>query len=326
MFPFLGNISKCVIIETSQGESMDNYAFLFPGQGSQAVEMGKDLFEKTEFGRKTFQLADEILGYRLSKICFEGPEEELKLTHNGQPALLAVSYILFNLLGKAPVIAAGHSLGEYSALLCAGAFRFEDAVLLVHKRGKYMQEAVPVGRGAMAAIMGGDIDEIKQVVSGVQGSVNVANFNSSSQVVISGDRQAVEAAVEEIQAKKVKFLPVSAPFHSELMLPAEEKLSKDLDQIEFKDLKFPVVNNIAVAEMTKAEEARESLRKQVTRPVYWHDTMVKLLEEKGILNFAEVGTGKVLTNIVKRTARELQREVTIVNIRNLEEVHQVTMN
>ncbi len=305
---------------------MDNYAFLFPGQGSQAVEMGKDLFEKTEFGRKTFQLADEILGYRLSKICFEGPEEELKLTHNGQPALLAVSYILFNLLGKAPVIAAGHSLGEYSALLCAGAFRFEDAVLLVHKRGKYMQEAVPVGRGAMAAIMGGDIDEIKQVVSGVQGSVNVANFNSSSQVVISGDRQAVEAAVEEIQAKKVKFLPVSAPFHSELMLPAEEKLSKDLDQIEFKDLKFPVVNNIAVAEMTKAEEARESLRKQVTRPVYWHDTMVKLLEEKGILNFAEVGTGKVLTNIVKRTARELQREVTIVNIRNLEEVHQVTMN
>jgi [acyl-carrier-protein] S-malonyltransferase len=305
---------------------MDNCAFLFPGQGSQAVEMGKDLFEKTEFGRKTFQLADEILGYRLSKICFEGPEEELKLTHNGQPALLTVSYILFNLLGKEPVIAAGHSLGEYSALLCAGAFRFEDAVLLVHKRGKYMQEAVPVGQGAMAAIMGGDIDEIKRVVSGVRGSVNVANFNSSSQVVISGDRQAVEEAVKGIQAKKVKFLPVSAPFHSELMLPAEEKLSKDLDQIEFKDLKFPVVNNIAVAEMTKAEEARESLRKQVTRPVYWHDTMVKLLEEKGILNFAEVGTGKVLTNIVKRTARELHREVTIINIRSLEEVHQVTMN
>lgn len=305
---------------------MDKYAFLFPGQGSQTLEMGKDLFEKTEFGRKTFQMADEILGYRLSKICFEGPEEELRLTHNGQPALLTVSYILFNLLGEEPLIAAGHSLGEYSALLCAGAFRFEDAVLLVHKRGKYMQEAVPVGRGAMAALMGTSIDEIERVVSQIRGEVNVANFNSLSQIVISGERQAVEDAIDKIKPKKSKFLPVSAPFHSQLMLPAEEKLSRDLDQIEFKDLKFPVVNNIEVAEMTKAEEARESLKKQVTRPVYWHDTMLKFLQEMGIRQFAEVGSGRVLSGILKRTAREIMKEVTIINVRNLEEVHQVIMN
>jgi [acyl-carrier-protein] S-malonyltransferase len=297
---------------------MKDFVFLFPGQGSQAVGMGKDLFEKTEFGKKTFKMADDILGFELSRVCFEGPEEELQLTYNGQPALLTVSYILYNLLGKEPAFAAGHSLGEYSALCCAGALTFEDAVLLVHKRGKYMQEAVPVGKGAMAAVMGADIENIKQVIAEVNGVVNLANWNGSTQVVISGEKAAVEEAAEKIPAKKTKFLPVSAPFHSELMQPAADRLAVDLDNIEFKDLNFPVVNNIAVAEMTSGAEAREALKKQVTGSVLWHDTMLKFLNEKKITKFAEIGSGKVLTGLLKRTAREARLSPQLINIRDME--------
>ncbi len=302
---------------------MNDTAFLFPGQGSQYVGMGKDLFEKSDLGRKTFKLANEILGYDFMKICFEGPEEELKLTSNTQPALLTVSYILFNLLGQEPALGAGHSLGEYSAVLCAGGIDFEDAVMLVHKRGKYMQEAVPVGKGAMAAIIGLDMDLIKEKIANVDGIVNIANWNSSSQIVISGEKVAVENAIEILDAPKSVMLPVSAPFHSELMLPAEEKLSSDLDNVEFRDLKFPIINNVDVEEIISSDKVRDGLRRQVTRPVLWHSTVLKMLNDKGVEKYAEVGAGKVLGGLIRRTSRDLDKKIELVNFQTFEDIENI---
>jgi [acyl-carrier-protein] S-malonyltransferase len=322
---------------------MKNSAFLFPGQGSQVVGMGLDLFEKSEFAKKAFRQADDILGYHLSRICFTGPEEELKLTCNTQPALLTVSYILFTLLQKEPLVAAGHSLGEYSALLCAGVFTYEDALILVHKRGKYMQEAVPVGKGAMAALIGADIENIRSTIAavnqelsvlppvrqelagvpaeplGVRRVVNLANWNSASQVVISGEKGAVEEAARRLGVKTV-FLPVSAPFHSELMLPAEGKLAVDLDRVAFSDPHFPVINNWQAQKVMRGEDARAGLKKQVSRPVLWHETMETLLADAAIADFAEIGSGKVLAGLLKRAARDKRREVPIVNIENLADI------
>jgi [acyl-carrier-protein] S-malonyltransferase len=292
-------------------------ALLFPGQGSQQVGMGKDLASAYPVAQQTFDEADAALGFELSRLCFEGPEDQLKLTENTQPALLTVSTAAFRVWrekGDTAQFAAGHSLGEYSAHVAAGTLSFADAVRTVRNRGKYMQEAVPVGQGSMAAILGMAPDAVAQVCAEAAQSevVQCANLNSPEQLVISGHVAAVQRAVDLAKqrgAKRAIVLPVSAPFHCALMQPAQDRLAADLRQLEFHDPEFPVIKNIDAEPVTTGEAAREALILQVTGAVLW-ERCVRTLLANSIELFIEAGVGKVLCGLM----RQIERSATCFNI------------
>jgi [acyl-carrier-protein] S-malonyltransferase len=296
---------------------MGKIAFLFPGQASQYPGMGKDLAEKFPAARAVFEEADRTLGFSISQLCFEGPEDALKLTANTQPAILTVSVAAYRVLaekGITPQYVAGHSQGEYSALVAAGALTFGDAVRLVRARGLYMQDAVPAGEGAMAAILGlapAQVAEICKKAADGQ-VVSPANLNSPDQTVISGAAAGVKRAVElasQAGAKRAVILPVSAPFHCEMMMPAQQKLEADLRKATFTPLQIPLVTNVDAGIITTGDEARDALVRQVSLPVRWEESMRELVEQ-GVSMFVEVGPGKVLSGIL----RQIDRSVHCVNV------------
>ena len=303
---------------------MSAIAFLFPGQGSQCVGMGRELAALYPVARETFDQADAALGYKLSDLCFEGPEEKLKLTEITQPAILTVSVAALRVLrekGINPNFAAGHSLGEYSAHVAAGTLSFEDALRTVRQRGRYMQEAVPVGVGAMAAILGMPLAELSRVCDdAARGEVcSPANINSPDQIVISGNTHAVERAAELARhrgAKRAIMLPVSAPFHCALLQPAQNRLAHDLAQLPLRDMLFPVACNVDAQLVDNPEAARDALIRQVTGAVRW-EPCVRLLIAHGITTFVEVGSGKVLCGLM----RQIDRHKHCLNVEDDASLH-----
>ena len=296
-------------------------AFIFPGQGAQAVGMGKDFYDNFDAARKLFDEADDALGYSISRMCFEGSEDDLKLTANTQPAILVVSVIVSELLkaeGITAQIGGGHSLGEYSALVAAGSLKFRDAVVLVHKRGQFMQEAVPVGEGAMAAIIGLDDAKIIEICAAASevGEVQAVNFNCPGQTVIAGKVAGVEAAVEQLKsagAKKAVVLPVSAPFHSTLMAPAAKKLATELDKVELRDAAFPIAANVNGKLETEAAQIKANLVAQADHPVKWIDC-VGAMKNFGAEIFVECGVGKTLCGFNRR----IDKTIRSLNVENLD--------
>jgi [acyl-carrier-protein] S-malonyltransferase len=296
---------------------MGKVAFVFPGQASQYPGMGKELAEKYAVARAVFDEADKALGFSISKMCFEGTEDDLKQTANTQPAILTSSVAAFRVAaekGLQPDFVAGHSLGEYSALVAAGSLKFADAVQLVRKRGQYMQDAVPAGVGAMAAILGLSpavvADACKRAAENE--ICTPANLNSPEQTVISGHAGAVKRAVEiasQLGAKRAVILPVSAPFHCALMMPAQEKLARDLENTAFSDLSVPLVTNVDADTETTGIEAKDALVRQVSTPVRWEES-VRVLIDEGVNTFVEVGPGRVLTGLL----RQIERSVATLNI------------
>jgi [acyl-carrier-protein] S-malonyltransferase len=289
-------------------------AYIFPGQGSQSPGMGKNLADNFAAAAQVFEEVDEALSFAISQMCFAGSAEELQLTENTQPAILSVSTGAFRAMAgegfPRPDYVAGHSLGEYSALVAAGSLSVRDAVTTVRARGRYMQEAVPVGVGAMAAVMGADLALIEaSCADAAQGQVcSPANINSPGQVVIAGNTEAVDRAAELLRergAKRVLKLNVSAPFHSALMMPAQERLSLDLERISFGDLSSPLVTNVDAALIKTGVAARDSLVRQVSSPVRWLQS-IELLIKEGVDTFVEVGPGKVLSGLMRQISRDVK--------------------
>ena len=287
---------------------------IFPGQGSQTIGMGKEFYDRYDSVKELFKEAAEATGAPITSHCFEGPEDELRKTENTQPAILTVSVACQKILaehGVLPEMVAGHSLGEYSALVAAGVLSFADAVAVVKKRGRFMQEAVPLGRGAMAAVLGLSREAIVEICldsSSDQAPVQAVNFNCPGQVVIAGSTEAVQIAegkLKEAGAKRVIGLPVSAPFHSILMQPAALRLQTELDEIDFNDAKIPVVVNVDGSVVTKGSELRNLLVRQAASPVFWEDCMLTMAKE-GITLFVEAGPGKVLTGFTKKILKDAE--------------------
>ncbi len=296
-------------------------AFVFPGQGSQYVGMGKALYDEFAAAKETFDEASEVLGFDMARLCFEGDPGELSLTANAQPAILTASTASLRVLGAErgikPDFVAGHSLGEYSALVANGSMAFKDAVHVVRKRGEFMQEAVPVGVGSMTAILGLDIDMIEKICSEVSSDTMVAspaNLNAPGQTVISGNREAVMEASEAAKskgAKRVVPLDVSAPFHCVLMKPAAERLSEVLSRVDFREMNVPIVTNCDAAVNNDSSKTRELLVRQVTSPVRWYES-VETLGRQGVTRFIEIGPKNVLSGLIKRTLKD----VTVDNFEN----------
>ncbi|REE94377.1 [acyl-carrier-protein] S-malonyltransferase [Paenibacillus taihuensis] len=308
---------------------MSKIAFVFPGQGAQAVGMGKDVYEAVDASRAIIDAADQALGFALSDIIFNGPEEKLKQTANTQPALLAVSIALLEALkdhGLKPDFVAGHSLGEYSALVAAGSLSFEDAVRTVRARGEFMEQAVPSGQGAMAAVLGAEREALAALcasVSAEAGAVELANVNCPGQIVVSGTAAGVQGVVErgkEAGAKRVIPLEVSGPFHSSLMKPAAEKLAEVLASVQVSDAAVPVIANVTAKPVTSAEEIRSLLAEQVYSPVQWEDS-VKYLIEQGVDTFVEIGSGTVLAGLIKK----IDKSVNIISVNSLEALKAVAL-
>jgi len=305
---------------------MEKVAFIFPGQGSQYIGMGKEFFENFRVAREVFQEADDVLHLPISSLCFQGPEEALKLTENTQPAVLTASIAVLRVLqaekGVVPHLAAGHSLGEYSALVVSGALAFADAVQIVRLRGRFMQEAVPVGEGAMAAILGMERGQVEKLCEeAAQGEVlTPANFNCPGQIVIAGHVKAIERAMERVkqQGKKAVPLPVSAPFHSPLMKPAGERLEKVLEGIPIQDLKIPVVTNVEADINQSKERVKELLVTQVWSPVRWEESMQRITGD-GIEQTLEIGPGKVLSGLMKRINPKVETK-NIEDIQTLKKI------
>lgn len=305
-------------------------AYIFPGQGSQHPGMGKNLADNFAASARVFEEVDDALGSAISQMCFTGTAEELQLTENTQPAILSVSSAAFRAMAAEgfppPDFVAGHSLGEYSALVAAGSLNVTDAVKTVRSRGRYMQQAVPVGVGAMAAVIGAELATIEEsCAEAAQGQVCApANINSPGQVVIAGNTEAVERAAELLRergAKRVLKLNVSAPFHSALMMPAQERLSLDLEAIDFADLTSPLVTNVAAALITSGGDARDSLVKQVSSPVRWLQSMELLISE-GVDTFVEVGPGKILSGLM----RQISRQVRCFNVEDADSLKTTAAN
>lgn len=292
-------------------------AIVFPGQGSQNPGMGKELAEKFAIAREVFQEADEALGFSISRLCFDGPAEDLQLTENTQPAILTVSVAAFRVMTEAGIgsatFVAGHSLGEYSALVAAGALKLSDAVQTVRARGRYMQQAVPVGTGAMAAVIGGELSDIQRLCEEASGNqvCSIANINSPGQVVISGNAEAVDRAIELLKgvAKRVIKLKVSAPFHCALMKPAHDRLAPDLERLTFNEPAALVVTNVDARVTTAPDQLRDALIRQVSAPVRWLESM-QLLMQQGVDTFVEAGPGTVLSGLM----RQISREAKMLNV------------